>query len=101
MAISGVTIVPLRVPIRVKPGSSRTRVGGEWGDDPPRLVVAVQARAVDGQANRAVVEALAAELGVSRRLIHIVAGDKNRSKLVEIAEPDAGTRALIGELQKS
>lgn len=94
-------IAALRIPIRVKPGSSRTRVGGEWGDDPPRLVVAVQARAVDGKANKAVVEALAAELGVARRLIRIVAGDKNRSKLVEIAEPDAGTRVLIEELRKS
>jgi uncharacterized protein (TIGR00251 family) len=96
-----VSTAGLRVPIRVKPGSSRTRVGGEWGADPPRLVVAVQARAVDGKANKAVVEALAAELGVSRRLVRIVAGLKNRSKLVEIAEPDAATRTLIAELQKS
>ncbi len=95
------TTTGLRVPIRVKPGSSRTRVGGQWGDDPPRLVVAVQARAVDGKANKAVVEALAAALGVSRRSIRIVAGDKSRSKLVEIAEPDAGTSTLIGELRKS
>jgi len=94
-----VTPSTVRVPIRVKPGSSRTRVGGVWGDDPPRLVVAVQARAVDGKANQAVVAALAAAVGVGRRSIRIVAGDKNRSKLVEIDDVSTGIHALIGELR--
>ena len=39
--------------IRVRPNASRNKVGGTVGD-PPRLVVAVQAPAVDGKANDAV-----------------------------------------------
>jgi len=35
----------VRIDIRVRPGASRTAVGGAYGD---RLVVAVGARAVDG-----------------------------------------------------
>jgi uncharacterized protein (TIGR00251 family) len=44
--------------IRVRPNSSRNKVGGAVGD-PPRLVVAVQAPAVDGKANQAVIKQLA------------------------------------------
>ena len=44
--------------IRVRPNSSRNKVGGSVGE-PPRLVVAVQAPAVDGKANEAVVKELA------------------------------------------
>lgn len=42
----------LLIEIRVRPNSSRNKVGGTVGD-PPRLVVAVQAPAVDGKANEA------------------------------------------------
>ncbi len=89
---------PLRVSIRVKPGTSRTRVGGRWGDDPPRLVVAVAARAVEGQANSAVIDAVAAAIGVRRRAVRIIAGERNRSKTIEIVDPPAGVDALIEEL---
>ena len=48
----------LLIEIRVRPNSSRNKVGGTVGE-PPRLVVAVQAPAVDGKANEAVVKELA------------------------------------------
>ena len=48
----------LLIEFRVRPNSSRNKVGGTVGD-PPRLVVAVQAPAVDGKANEAVVKELA------------------------------------------
>jgi len=41
--------------IRVRPNSKVNKVGGTVGD-PPRLVVAVQAPAVDGKANDAVLK---------------------------------------------
>ena len=44
----------MRVTVRVRPGASRTRVGGSFGDGAQRaLVVAVSARAVDGAATQA------------------------------------------------
>ena len=69
--------------VRVKPGASRTRVGGGYGD-PPALVVAVTAPAVDGRANDAVVRALAEALGLRRAAIEIVGGHAARSKVVRI-----------------
>ena len=80
----------LRVPIRVKPGASRARVGGAHGD---RLVVAVNARAVDGAATEAALAAVAETFGVRRRFVRLVSGTTSRDKVVEIeADDDAAAR---------
>lgn len=84
----------MKVAVRVRPGSSRTAVGGAYGE-PPALIVAVTARAVDGEANAAVVRALAAALGVSRGDVRIAAGSASRSKVIEV--PDA-CRAAVAAL---
>jgi uncharacterized protein (TIGR00251 family) len=77
-----------RFAIRVKPGASRTRVGGRHGD---ALIVAVSAPAVDGRANEAVRSALADAFPVRRSAITIVRGHRARDKLIELdpAPPDA------------
>jgi len=74
----------VRIEIRVKPGSSRARVGGLHGD---RLVVAVNARPVDGEATEAALAAVADAFGARRRDVSLVSGVKGRDKLVEI-EPE-------------
>lgn len=86
----------LRVAIRVRPGASRTRVGGAYGDS---LVVAVSARAVDGAATDAALAAVAKALGLRRREVTLVTGTTSRDKVVEIAttDPDA-VRRRIAEL---
>ena len=63
----------MRILVRVKPGASRTKVGG-WYDGPsgPALVVAVAARAVGGQATKAVLQAVADALGVRRSAVTLV-----------------------------
>ncbi|MDT7619676.1 MAG: uncharacterized protein QOF99_577, partial [Pseudonocardiales bacterium] len=44
----------MRVRVRVRPGARRVEVGGCWdGPRGPALLVAVRARAVEGQANEA------------------------------------------------
>jgi uncharacterized protein YggU (UPF0235/DUF167 family) len=71
----------IRVTIRVKPGASRTRVGG---DHAGALVVAVAQRAVDGKATEAALQALAEAVGVRRRDVTLVTGTAHRTKVVEI-----------------
>lgn len=85
----------MRLTVRVRPGSSRTRVGGAYGDGPDApLIVAVTARAVDGKATEAVLEVLAAAFGVHRRAVTLISGGTARTKVVEIAgdERDATQR---------
>jgi hypothetical protein len=71
----------VRVTIRVKPGSSRSRVGG---DHDGALVVAVTARAVDGKAPESALAGLADALGVRRRDVSLVTGATSRTKVVEV-----------------
>ena len=71
----------MRFEIRVRPGASRTRVGGSHGG---RLVVAVSARAVDGAATEAALAAVAEAFGVRRRAVTLVRGATSRDKVVEI-----------------
>ena len=78
----------MRVAIRVRPGASRTRAGGVYGDD--RLVVAVTARAVDGAATEAALVALADALGVRRRHVRLISGATSRDKLVEVDDTASG-----------
>lgn len=77
----------IRLPIRVKPGSSRLRVGGSYGE-PPALIVAVHSQPVDGQANTAVIHALSEALGVRPGQISVVSGHTSRTKIVEIQTAD-------------
>lgn len=65
--------------IRVRPNSSRNKVGGSVGE-PPRLVVAVQAPAVDGKANQAVIKELANAFHLRARDFTIVFGELGRDK---------------------
>lgn len=86
----------VRLAIRVRPGASRTRVGGAYGDS---LVVAVSARAVDGAATDAALAAVAEALGLRRREVALVTGTTSRDKVVEITTTDpAAVRQRIAGL---
>lgn len=77
-----------RFEIRVKPGAKGHGVGGTHGPDGP-LNVMVQAKAVDGAANRAALDLLATVLRVRPRQLRIVSGETHRTKLVEVLDPPA------------
>ena len=85
----------MRIDIRVRPGASRTRVGGAYGD---RLVVAVSARAVDGAATDAALAAVAEAFGVRPRAVSLMTGPTSRDKTVEVDVPDDVARARLAEL---
>lgn len=75
---------PFVLEIRVRPNSSRNKVSGTAGD-PPRLVVAVQAPAVDGKANDAVLKELAKAFNLRARDFTIVFGELARDKRLIVA----------------
>ena len=78
----------LRLTVRVRPGASRTRVGGMYGDD--QLTVAVNAPPVDGAANEAVLRAVADAFDVRPRDVALVSGGQSRTKVLDIAVEDLG-----------
>lgn len=80
-----------RFTVRVKPGASRTHVGGSYGE-PAALIVAVNEQPVDGKANEAVVAALAKALDVKKADLAVVAGHTGRTKIVECSDESAASK---------
>ncbi|NLT57074.1 MAG: DUF167 domain-containing protein [Actinomycetales bacterium] len=88
----------MRIQVRVRPGASRTRVGGRYGDDV--LVVAVTARAVDGRATEACLRAVADALGVHARAVSLRSGATSRTKLLDVdGDPEALAARLAALLE--
>lgn len=79
--------------VRVRPGAKGDHIGGTWGSDGP-MNVWVSKPAVDGAANQATIQILAAALGVRRHQLSITAGHKNRIKTLCLDDPptDIGAR---------
>jgi uncharacterized protein (TIGR00251 family) len=71
----------LLIEVRVRPNSSHNKVGGAAGDS-PRLLVFVQAPAVDGKANTAVLKELAKSFNLRVRDFSIVFGELSRDKRI-------------------
>ena len=86
---SGAPDATLTIDIQVVPRASRVAVGPAVG---PRLRVAVTAPPVDGEANAAVIDALARAFGVRRAAVEIVRGTSGRRKTVRIT---GATRAAF------
>lgn len=70
----------------------------EQSGGPPELIVAVTARPVDGDANRAVAAAVADAFGVRPRQVRLVSGATARSKVLRIDGDDERLAARLGEL---
>ena len=68
--------------VKVVPGSSRDRVAGRYGDG---IKVQVSAPPEGGKANKAVIEVIAAALGVRAQQVQIVKGQTKARKVVEIS----------------
>jgi uncharacterized protein len=71
----------IRLRLRVSPGASRSEVVGRHGEG---WKVRVAAPPENGKANDAVVELLAAALGVPRGSVEIVGGRGSRDKVVVV-----------------
>jgi uncharacterized protein YggU (UPF0235/DUF167 family) len=91
---------PFAIPVRVKPGAARTRVGGRYdGPHGPALVVAVTEPPVDGRATDAVLRAVAKALGLRPRDIALRTGTASRDKVLVVETPVDDLAARIAALR--
>jgi len=80
--------------LKTVPNAPRDEIAGWLGD---ALKVKVHAPALEGRANDALLEFLADKLGVHRRDVTLVRGDKSRHKVVRIARLTlAEVKARVG-----
>jgi uncharacterized protein (TIGR00251 family) len=70
-----------RIAVRATPNASRGAIIGWAGEV---LKVKVRAPALDGRANEALCELLAARLGLPKNAVALCRGAKSRSKVVDI-----------------
>ncbi len=75
--------------IHVNPRSSKNQVTGLHGD---ALNVKLTAPAVEGKANKALVEFLSEYFGIKKKQVEIKSGDKSREKTVALK--DVGIRNI-------
>jgi uncharacterized protein len=66
---------------RVQPNSSKEGIGEIKND---ALVIRLNAPAVEGKANDALIKFLSKRLGIAKSRISIIRGEKNRNKLVSV-----------------
>lgn len=76
------------ISIRVIPRAGKSGLAGTRGD---ALLVCLHASPVDGAANAELIGVLATVLGVPKRAVSIVAGERSRQKRVRVFGIDAAT----------
>lgn len=82
-----------RLTLHIQPGARKTEVAGLHGD---ALKIRLAAPPVDGKANAALIEFVAARLGVAKSSVGLVSGQTSRRKILEVAAapPDTEQRLL-------
>jgi len=87
----------VRIAVHVAPNAKRTEVLGVFND---ALKIRLQAQPIEGKANAALVNFIAASLNVSRSSVIITHGQTSQRKLVEVASDalavEAVARVLLG-----
>jgi uncharacterized protein len=68
--------------VKVQPGAGRTALGGEWNG---ALKLKVSKKPEQGAANRACLEFLAEILGVPKRSVTLLQGERSHLKTIRVA----------------
>lgn len=71
-----------RLPIRVQPNAKRTSWAGIWNGT--HYKIALQAPAVDGKANEALITFLSEAFKLPKRNFSIISGQTSRAKIIEV-----------------
>ena len=69
------------IKVKLIPRSSRNEIIGKENDD---IKIKLTSPPVDGKANKALVQFLSNKLGISKRDIEIVSGERSRKKSIRI-----------------
>ena len=80
--------------LHIQPGARKTEVAGRYGD---ALKIRLAAPPVDGKANAALIEFVAARLGLAKSAITLKSGHASRRKILEINPAGVVIRHLLGE----
>jgi uncharacterized protein len=78
------------ISVRVIPRAGKAGLSGTRGD---AVLVRLQSPPVDGAANDELIDVLAKALGVPKRAVSIVAGERSRMKRIRVAGIDETTAA--------
>ena len=78
--------------LHIQPGARRSQVAGLHGE---RLKIRLAARAVDGAANKALVDFLAEKFSVAKSAVHIEYGETSRRKRVSVQGARVAPEALL------
>lgn len=82
--------------IHIQPGAARSEIAGLHGD---ALKIRIRARPIEGAANAALIDFIATWLGVPRKAVRILRGEKSRQKSVSVAvQVDDIERRLMGNI---
>jgi len=83
--------------VHIQPGAAKSEIAGLHGD---ALKIRIKARPVEGAANTALAEFMATCLGVPRKAVKILRGEKSRRKSVWVdMRADEAERRLMGNMQ--
>jgi uncharacterized protein (TIGR00251 family) len=82
----------LVIAIHAQPGAKRTEVVGLHGD---ALKIRIAAPALEDRANEALIEFVASKLGIAKRDVVLVSGEKSREKRIEIKGVDQAKIELL------
>lgn len=83
----------VRIDVYVQPRAAKNEISGTHDG---RIKIRLAAPPVDGAANAALIEFIAARLGIAKSCVRVVSGASGRRKVIEIdgATKDAITAAL-------
>jgi len=84
--------------VRVQPGASKNKIVGVQGD---ALKIKINAPAVKGKANRALIDFLAEKLAVKKSQIEIISGHTSRIKKIKVLGEGVKIKEKIQGLNKS
>ena len=86
-----------RIRVRLQPRASKNELKG-WKEDPATGEKVLQARVtappVDGKANKEIISFLSKTLNIAQKNIEILKGDKNKNKIVFIADENLNSLSL-------